>query len=318
MDLDAVRTFVAAAEAGRFQDAAAELSVTQQAVSKRIAALENDLGVRLFARSARGSRLTLDGRAFLTHARDLLRAEERAAASVRPGRRALCVDVIGRRLAPADLLRDFHQAHPDVELDVVTLPDGDTGGDAGRSGVVDVSFRAVTASRLPDGVRAVRVHDEPVQLLTGPAHEFADAGAVRPAALRGHRIWMPGVGLRTEWGAFYRDLTAAFDLAVDATGPDFGTRPLLDVIAASSTLASFIGEQSRLLWPADYDLRRIALRDPIPVYPHSLVWRDDNPHPALAALRAHLGTAPAAEGTWTPEWAVLKPAGLRSAGRRSP
>ncbi|PRY37372.1 DNA-binding transcriptional LysR family regulator [Umezawaea tangerina] len=312
MDLDAVRTFVAAAEAGRFQDAAAELSVTQQAVSKRIAALENDLGVRLFARTPRGSSLTPDGRAFLTHARDLLRAEERAAASVRPGRRALCVDVIGRRLAPADLVRDFHRAHPDTELDVVTLPDGDAAVDAVRSGAVDVSFRAVTAGRLPDGVRAERVHDEPVQLLTGPAHELADTGAVTPTALRGHRIWMPGVGLRTEWGTFYRDLTAAFGLTVDATGPDFGTRPVLDVVAGSSTLATFIGEGSGLLWPADYDLRRIALRDPVPVYPHSLVWRDDNPHPALAALRAHLGTPAPAAGTWTPEWAGLRPAGRRS------
>ena len=92
MDLDAVRTFVAAADAGQFSEAAAELSVTQQAVSKRVAALEKDLGVRLFARTARGARLTSDGLALLPHARELLHAEERAAASVRPGRRPLRVD----------------------------------------------------------------------------------------------------------------------------------------------------------------------------------------------------------------------------------
>ncbi|MEN3267381.1 LysR family transcriptional regulator, partial [Pseudonocardia sp.] len=43
MDLDAVRTFVAAADAGQFQEAAAPLAITQQAVSTRIAALEKDL-----------------------------------------------------------------------------------------------------------------------------------------------------------------------------------------------------------------------------------------------------------------------------------
>ena len=101
MDLDAVRTFAAVADAGQFQEAAAGLSITQQAVSKRVAALEKDLGVRLFARTARGARLTVDGQAFLPHARELLRAEARAAASVRPGHRALRVDVIGRNLAPA-------------------------------------------------------------------------------------------------------------------------------------------------------------------------------------------------------------------------
>ena len=34
------------------------------------------------------------------------------------------------------------------------------------------------------------------------------------------------------------------------------------------------------------------MRDPVPVYPHSLVWHGDNPHPALAALRKHLGSLP--------------------------
>ncbi|MET8413967.1 LysR family transcriptional regulator, partial [Streptomyces sp. NPDC005195] len=63
MDLDTVRTFVAAADAGQFQEAAAELAVTQQAVSKRIAALERTLGVRLFTRTPRGARLTIDGQA---------------------------------------------------------------------------------------------------------------------------------------------------------------------------------------------------------------------------------------------------------------
>ncbi|MFI0777656.1 LysR family transcriptional regulator [Streptomyces sp. NPDC021212] len=105
MDLDAVRTFVTTAEAGRFQDAAADLAVTQQAVSKRIATLEKGLGVRLFTRTARGAKLTIDGQAFLPHARELLQAEARAVASVCPGRRALRVDVIGRRLAPAADLR---------------------------------------------------------------------------------------------------------------------------------------------------------------------------------------------------------------------
>ena len=71
MDLEAVRTFVAVSDAGQFSEAAAELSITQQAVSKRIAALEKDLGVWLFTRTARGAELTVDGQAFLPHAREL-------------------------------------------------------------------------------------------------------------------------------------------------------------------------------------------------------------------------------------------------------
>lgn len=311
MDLDAVRTFTAVVDAGRFAEAADSLAVTQQAVSKRIAALEKDLGVRLFTRTARGARLTADGAAFLPHARDLLRAHERALASVRPGGRALRVDVIGRRIAPASLLRGFHQAQPAVALDIVTLTDLDAALAALLAGTVDATFRAVPARPLPDGIEARRVLDEPVQLLTGPAHPLAAAASVRPAELAGHRIWMPTLAPGTEWTAYYDALAAAFGLSVEVTGPHFGTDPLLDTIAAAGDLATFVGELTHLVWSDDWDLRRIAVRDPVPVYPHSLLWHRDNPHPGLARLRDHLAAAPPGGGaagdagaTWTPAWAT--------------
>ena len=307
MDLDAVRTFVAVAEAGQFSEAAADLSITQQAASKRVAGLERDLGVRLFARTARGARLTVDGQAFLPRARDLLQAAERAYASVRPGRRGLRVDVVGRGLAPAGLLRGFHRAHPDTELDVVTLFDANAAIAATAAGTIDASFRAVDrAGRLPDGIQATRVFDEPVQLLTGPAHQFAAAAAVTPAQLAGQQIWMPGIVPGTEWAAFYAELAAAFGLSIDTRGPNFGLDPLLETVASTPRLATFVGQQTQLTWPAEYGLRRIPIREPVPVYPHALLWRQDNPHPALTALRSHLKTLKTSlpnAGTWTPAWA---------------
>jgi len=303
-----VRTFVAVAGTGQFSEAADGLSITQQAVSKRVAALEKSIGAQLFVRVPRGVQLTADGHAFLPHARELLKAAERAAASVRPGRRNLRVDVVGRRLGPASLLRDFHRAHPETELDVVTLFDVGAAIAAVRDGTIDASFRAlvIPAAGLPGGVEAARVLDEPVQLLTGPKHAFAGAAAVKPAELAGLWIWMPGVVPGTEWGAYYEALAHAFGLSIDTTGPSSGTEPLLDVVAASPAVATLVGEQVHLLWPDGYDMRRIALHHPTPIYPHSLIWRRDNAHPALAALRDHLDAArPRAPetGTWVPDWA---------------
>jgi DNA-binding transcriptional LysR family regulator len=309
VDLDAVRTFVAVADAGRFQDAAAALSISQQAVSKRIAALERYLEVRLFTRTARGARLTIDGQAFLPHARELVRVEARADASVRPGRRALRVDVHSRRIAPAVLLQDFYRAHPEIELDVVTLDaDVDAAIAAVEAGTVDATFHAVPfpAQRLPDAIRTARVLDERHQLLVGPGHPLAGASAVTPAQLVGHRIWMPGMAAGTEWAAYYDELAAAFGLTIDVGGPSFGYEALLAEIADSPELATFVGAGSRYLWPDRYDLRRIPVRDPEPVYPMSLIWRADNRHPALPELRGHLESRRAdATGAeiWTPEWA---------------
>ncbi|MFC1436732.1 LysR family transcriptional regulator [Streptacidiphilus sp. N1-10] len=314
MDLDTVRTFVAAADAGQFQEAAAELAVTQQAVSKRIAALERELGVRLFTRTARGSGLTIDGQAFLPHARELLRVAERAVASVHTGRRPLRVDVIASRSAQSGLMRGFHRAYPEIELDVVMLFDVDTAVAAIRSGAIDASFRAVAAPDrpLPDDIESVRVFDETLQLLTGPAHALAGARSVTMAQLVGHRIWMPGIVPGTEWAAYYEDMVAEFGLTIEATGPNFGSDALLDTVADTPALATFMGEQTRLVWPADHGLRRIPVTDPTPVYPHSLLWHRDNPHPALSTLRAHLAATVAAHGaagTWVPDWAVRRAVG---------
>ncbi|MFD8911287.1 LysR family transcriptional regulator [Streptomyces sp. NPDC059575] len=307
MDLDTVRTFLAVADTGRFREAADELAVTQQAVSKRIAALERVLGVRLFTRTPRGAELTIDGQAFLPHARELSRVAERAVASVHRGSRPLRVDVLTSRSAQSGLMRGFHRAHPEIDLDVMMLFDIETAVTAIRSGAIDASFRAVAAPgrTLPEDIASVRVLDEPLQLLTGPAHALAGARSVTLAQLAGHRIWMPGVAPGTEWAAYYDDLVAEFGLTIEVTGPNFGSDALLDTIADTPALATFMGEPTRLVWPAAHGLRRIPVTDPAPVYPHSLLWHRDNPHPALATLRAYLaGATPGhdAPGTWVPDW----------------
>lgn len=249
----------------------------------------------MVGRTARGAVLTGEGEAFLPHARELLLAEARAFASVRTG--PLRVDVIGRRLCPASLLRGFHEAHPDVALQVVTL--FDTALAALRAGSIDASFRAVV--ELPADLDAQRVFDEPLQLLCGPAHPLAASGSVTPAELAGHRIWMPGVVPGTEWGAYYAGFAATFGLSIDATGPNFGTEVVLDTVAESPEVATLVGAESRILWPAGHDLRRVPIENPTPVYPHSLVWRRDNAHPALARLREHLKPGPRAAKTWLPQ-----------------
>jgi DNA-binding transcriptional LysR family regulator len=308
VELEGVRTFVACADAGQFQEAAARLSVTQQGVSKRIAALERDLGVRLFTRSARGVQLTVDGQAFLPHARELLRVAARADAAVRPGRRALRIDVLSRRIAPGVLVEQFYRTHPGIELDVVTLnADVSAAMAAVEAGTVDATFHAIPGppQHLPAAIKAARAIDDPHQLLVGPRHALAGARAVPPAQLARHRIWMPGMARGTEWAAYYDELAAAFGLTIDVVGPAFGNEALLAEIADSAELATLVGEGSRYLWPDRYDLRRIPVQDPAPVYPMSLIWRADNRHPALPKLRRYLASRRKGSGgsdVWLPTW----------------
>jgi LysR family glycine cleavage system transcriptional activator len=76
--LDALRVFEAAARHASFTKAAAELCVTQAAVSHRIQALEASLGVALFRRLTRRIELTADGESLALGVRDGLARISRA------------------------------------------------------------------------------------------------------------------------------------------------------------------------------------------------------------------------------------------------
>jgi len=54
MDWDKLKVFHAAAEAGSFTHAGEQLGLSQSAVSRQVSALEQELGVSLFHRHARG------------------------------------------------------------------------------------------------------------------------------------------------------------------------------------------------------------------------------------------------------------------------
>ncbi|GAB2923225.1 LysR family transcriptional regulator [Streptomyces mayteni] len=306
MDTEALRSFVRAAELGRFQLAADELGVTPQAVSKRIAALERELAARLFTRTARGAELTRDGRVFLPHARSVVAAVERAVTAVRPGSRPLRIDVLGLRSAQAVVLHDYWRSRQGTGLDVVTLRVDDPRAVAAAvaAGEIDASFRAVTdPAALPPEVRMVHAFHSPLELLVGPGHPLASARTLSPRRLRGHRIWVPGIAPRSEWADFYDQLATAFDLRVDAAGPHFGDEVLLDTLADSGDVATLVGARDRYLWPKRHDLRRIPVVNPTPAYPLLLLLPRANPHPELRRVLAHLGSLPALPGpVWLPSW----------------
>lgn len=67
-----VQTFVAVAEEGSLSRAARRLHISQPPLTRQIHALEDELGVALFARSSRGMRLLPAGEAFLARARVVL------------------------------------------------------------------------------------------------------------------------------------------------------------------------------------------------------------------------------------------------------
>jgi LysR family nitrogen assimilation transcriptional regulator len=83
MELRQLRYFVGVSEAGSLLQASGRLHVAQPALGQQIAALEDEVGAKLFERSSKGMALTEAGKLFLTHAKVVLMDAERARLAVR-------------------------------------------------------------------------------------------------------------------------------------------------------------------------------------------------------------------------------------------
>lgn len=123
--LNALRAFEAAARHSSFTKAAAELNVTQAAISHQVKALEERLGAPLFRRNNRVLELTEPGRAFLpdvTAAFDLLAAAaDQFAARQRPLVLTVLPSFAAKWMLPR--LRNLRERHPDLDVKLDTTDD---------------------------------------------------------------------------------------------------------------------------------------------------------------------------------------------------
>jgi DNA-binding transcriptional LysR family regulator len=282
LDLGAVRTFLAVVDDGHFTDAADRLGLTQQAVSKRIARLESDLGAALLNRSRAGARLTEDGAAFLPHARALISLADQAAGMVRARRRALRIDALARDAAPSDLVRSFYET-TDVAVDLVVSRGAIAQQTALTDGSVDAAFGRAAIDLAP-GIERVPACLEPLFVLVSRRHRLARRRRVPMGELSGHTAWMPGNAGESEWAEYYRFLSAEFNVNIDTSGPVFGRDHITEKIAASPDLFTFA---ARTQLTGNPDVVHLPVTDPTPVYPWSLLWHSLNRHPALPLLIAH-------------------------------
>lgn len=122
--LDSMRLFVRVADLGSFAAVAQQMGVARSVVTRKVAALEAHLGVKLIARSTRRLNLTAAGAGYLEKCREILRLLDAAETDIAEDRQAPRGTIrIGlplifgvRHLAP--LLLDFCAQHPGVDLDM--------------------------------------------------------------------------------------------------------------------------------------------------------------------------------------------------------
>lgn len=195
MDTQALTAFLAVAESGSFSTAAERLFLTQPAVSKRIAQLEQQLGTRLFDRVGRRIRLTEAGEALLPRARqvlldleDMSRAISNLTGTVSGTLRIGTSHHIGlHRLPP--VLRRFSREYPDVKLDIHFI-DSEEAWEAVLHG--DLEMGVVTLPPQPDPrLHSQAVWQDPLVFMAAPEHPLARLDRVTLETLTGYSAILP-------------------------------------------------------------------------------------------------------------------------------
>jgi LysR family glycine cleavage system transcriptional activator len=280
--LGALRAFEAAAKHLSFTRAAAELCVTQAAISHQIRQLEDWLGVRLFERRGHALTLTAKGQAYLPELADAL--DRISAATVRlmePDARPLRMTVLpsfaSRWLVPR--LAAFRTLHPDVDVRLESSADIWTFAterfDLGiRSGlgkwtglkadlIARETLSPVCSPMLLNGEHPIRV---PADLRR--AHLLYDTPR------EAWRQWFDAAGAgqsETGMGASFNDAGLALQAAVDGQGVALGRL----MLAADDLRHGRLVQPFDIVLPNDYSYWL--------VYPPAALHRPD-----VAAFRTWL------------------------------
>jgi DNA-binding transcriptional LysR family regulator len=286
-----VRAFVVTAELLHFGRAAERLGISQQALSKRIARLETELGALLFERGGQGVSPTEAGRRFAAPAARLLQAADEAVAQARGDLRGpVRLDVWGHLYAPMRTVAHLVDALPDVAFETGSGRDLPAVAAALLRGDTDLGFGRVhpVDGRFPAGLAHRLVRLEPVDVLVGADHPFASAESLRPADLAASVMWCPAALERLD---FLRRFAEQFGITRRETGPNLGLEHTVEHIRTHPHCFTILPADAPLPDPAGGPgVRSIPLVDPTPLYAWSLLWRDGpDRHPRIADVLRVLG-----------------------------
>lgn len=265
--LNVLRTFEAAGRKLSFSQAAAELNISQAAVSQQIVHLEAYLGEALFQRHHRRISLTGTGQAYLFAVHEALERLDAVTDQLFPDRPHQVVtlrctsSVATLWLAPE--MRTFQENHPNIDLHIRTL---DAEADTSKTSPVDLEiFLSNETSHGTDVKPLLTCEITPV---AAPAYLTQNRPTCAEDILNFNLIHI--LGYEDDWHRWFHDnkldtqtlprgLTVDSSLfAIDATvrgdGIYLGRRPFIDSYLKADKLVEVFGPQHHL--QAKYFLRK--------------------------------------------------------------
>ncbi|AMO56864.1 LysR family transcriptional regulator [Endozoicomonas montiporae] len=220
MDIPSLTAFLSVAECGSFSMAAEQLHLTQPAVSKRIASLEQQLGTPLFDRKkfdrkntsgSRRTHLNEAGRTLLPKARQMLELMQdtrqqitNLKTQIKGPLRLATSHHIGLRRLP-EVLKKFARTWPDVTLDIKFV-DSEAAYELLHRGEVELGIITLAPAN-PEGVLSQKLWNDPLVFMACREHPLAQIkDRISPRALCQYQAVLPDPGTFT-----YRLVQNLFD-----------------------------------------------------------------------------------------------------------
>ncbi|MCD0505486.1 LysR family transcriptional regulator [Bordetella petrii] len=191
MDIEALQTFVAVADAGGVSSAARRLGVSKSVVSRQLLRLETELGVQLLARTTRGAALTEAGATFRDHAARVCAEIDLARETMLPsgklcGRLRVAAPLSLGPMLFATVLAEMAQRHPQVHIHA-------SYSDRFVDLIAEGFDCAIRVGYLQDSnLIARRVAPLYGKLVASPAYIAAHGSPEMPDELAGHQALMQG------------------------------------------------------------------------------------------------------------------------------
>ncbi len=285
MDLRQMKYFLALAEELHFGRAAARLHMAQPPLTRQIRGIEEELGTALFLRTPKGVELTAAGHALLDEVPNILSLAERARErTLRAGQGLsgqLDVGIFGSGVLDVipRLLATFHQARPEVRIELHNLTKGEQ-LQALRERRITIGFNRLVPAEPGLGVQTVL--QEALVVGLPDTHRLCAREEITLHDLDGEPMILypnaPLPGLAQEVsGAFHRE---GVRLNVAQSVEDVLTCVALVAGGFGCCITTRSATSLRLPGVAYRPLRSRHLRD----IELSCLYRSDDPSPVLAAF----------------------------------
>jgi DNA-binding transcriptional LysR family regulator len=285
IDFLGLQAFLSIAERGSFQKAAAHLNLSQTAVSHRMRKLEDELGIKLFARTTREVTLTRAGIDFLPKAQKAIAGLEQSfdelkqqGAKRRERLDIACLPVFAVHHLPP-ILSQFNRTHPDVEVRIFETPSAAIAALV-ETGEVEFGLSVIQTNRWDLDVEAIA--DVPLVLACPTSHPLAKKRAVTWRELRNTPLIR--VGTKTAIRSIIDDAMGAAHLAPNWQYEVQHVETAVHLVEAGLGLAVVLSVD--VAFHRGRSVIAMPLRAPKVVVTYGLVTRRGMPlSPAAAAVR---------------------------------